>query len=384
MPADARSQSEVLELTAEETSKVDLDSSNRDENEKRPFEVEVASLYFDPENPRLAEYPNTGTQASLFGVLEKEFDLQPLADSMYRSGFFWEEPLVVVKEPLAELQGKEGLIVIEGNRRLGALRSIFRNPEAYPNDEWRERLLKIPVIQRTDRDETLAYVGFRHITGIVPWESAAKAQYAHSLVKRGSNLEEISQLIGDKTRDIARWVRTQSLVELAKDNGLEQGDAAKTFYFSYLLTATDAPSTKKWLSLELDSEKGTVEELKIENLIKLWSWLYGSKSKEISPVVPESRQIHKLNRVLGNPKAVSELEKTGDLEKALIETKSPSEYLVETLGKIRSLSMDLSSFAIGFDSISEITDDFSVQEDATSELKRSLKHLADVQSRLGL
>jgi hypothetical protein len=184
------------------------------------------------------------------------------------------------------------LVVIEGNRRLAALKTIHQHPEIYTDAAARERLKKIPVIERGERKETLAFVGFRHITGIVPWESAAKAQYAHDLVKRGLSLEQIAQTIGDKTRDIARWVRTQSLVEHAHEQGLAESDAANAFYFSYLLTSTDAPGTKRWLDMKTDEKTGLVTDIDLGRLEELWYWLYGSKAREISPVVPESRQIH--------------------------------------------------------------------------------------------
>ena len=236
-----------------------LAAYTRSAKEKRPEERSVEEeLFLDPKNPRLADTGHTGTQASILRVMEREFDLQPLIDSMYRSGFFWEEPLVAVREPLPELKGKKVLHVIEGNRRLAALKTILHNPDQFPNAEARNRLKKVPVIERDDRVETLAFVGFRHITGIVPWEAAAKAQYAHGLVKGGHTLEEIAQLIGDKTRDIARWVRTQSLVEHAHELGLREDDAAKAFYFSYLLTSTDAPGTKKWLEMKESASSGLV------------------------------------------------------------------------------------------------------------------------------
>jgi hypothetical protein len=63
---------------------------NRTEKEKRPTEVEVEKLYLDPKNPRLADKPHTGTQPSILKVMAKDFDLQPLIDSMYQKGFFWE------------------------------------------------------------------------------------------------------------------------------------------------------------------------------------------------------------------------------------------------------------------------------------------------------
>jgi hypothetical protein len=363
--------------------KLDIAAYNRTEQEKRPQPVPVSDLYLDPKNPRLAETVHTGTQASIHRVMEKEFDLQPLIDSMYRNGFFWEEPLVAVRESLAELRGKKVLLVIEGNRRLAALRTIHHNPDIYTNAAARNRLLEVPVLTRDHRKETLAFVGFRHITGIVGWESAAKAQYAHGLVRGGHSLDEIAQTIGDETRDIARWVRTQSLLEHAHEQGLQEDDASKKFYFSYLLTATDAPATKRWLELQADETRGVVTNVNPDRLEKLWHWLYGSKSQETPPVVPESRQIHKLNRVIASPRAVQELISTGNLDRALVETKDRGEYVLETLSAIRSLLQDLAAVLTGQDKFAESLSDAPNVKTAKQEFLRVEKSLTDVKEKLG-
>lgn len=315
--------------------------------------------------------------------MERGFDLQPLIDSMYRSGFFWEEPLVAVREQLTELKGKVVLIVIEGNRRLAALKTILSNPDQFPDKAARGRLTKVPVIERDTREETLAFVGFRHITGIVPWEAAAKAQYAHGLVKGGHPLEEIAQLIGDETRDIARWVRTQSLVDRAHDLGLNEDDAAKQFYFSYLLTSTDAPATKRWLEMETEETSGLVTSINEERLKELWSWLYGSKSSEISPVVPESRQIHKLNRVIASAKGVKELQRTRNLDRAFVETKERGEYIIETLASIRSLLQDIAANLVGEDKFAESLSDSARVREARAEFDRVEKALGEAKQKLG-
>jgi hypothetical protein len=321
--------------------KIDLASYNRDPGEKQIQEKHVDELKLDPKNPRLAEVVHTGTQASIQKVMEKEFDLQPIKDSLYRNAFFYEEPLVAVYEPLAESGTKPVLVVVEGNRRLAALKSILENPAEYPNEAARKRLKEIPVVIRTNRDETLPFVGFRHVTGIKEWEAPAKAQYAHRLVTAGYTIDQIAQLIGDKTRQVERWIRTQSLVLRANKLGMAQEDAAKSFHFSYLLTATDAPATQKWLKLHQDTAKGLVKEVDDDKLRQLWEWLYGSKQNEISPVVPESRQIHKLNRVLAIPAATKELEKTRNLERAVAYTQAREEYVADVLAHVRSALQDM-------------------------------------------
>jgi hypothetical protein len=362
---------------------LDIAAYNRTEEEKRPKAHKVGELYLDPKNPRLADASHTGTQPSILRVMERDFDLQPLIDSMYRNGFFWEEPMVAVMEPLPELKNKKVLVIIEGNRRLAALKIIHSNPDIYADSGARARLKEVPVLVRDERKETLAFVGFRHITGIVPWESAAKAQYAHDLVKRGLSLEQIAQTIGDKTRDIARWVRTQSLVEQARENGLMESDASKSFYFSYLLTATDAPATKKWLEVDLDAESGLVRSINAQRLEELWLWLYGSKSREVAPVIPESRQIHRLNKVIGSPRAVQELRKTGNLDRALIETKERGDYVIETLGSIRSLLQDLAANLTGEEKFAETLTNSPKVRQAKVEFQRVENALTAVKAQLG-
>lgn len=363
---------------------IDMAAYQRTDDEKRIHEVEVGQLFLDPKNPRLAEVAHTDTQASILKVLEDEFDLQPLKDSLYRNGFFYEEPLVCVREPLAQLKGKKVLVVIEGNRRLAALKSIHNSLAEFPDPAARKRLEKVPIVLRDDREETLAFVGFRHITGIVAWESAAKAQYALHLVDGGQTVEGIAQLIGNKTRDIERWIRTQSLIERANVLGLKQEDAAKDFFFSYLLTATDAPATKKWLRLETDPRKGTVKKVDDDRLTVLWRWLYGSKEEEASPVIAESRQIHKLNRVLAFPAAVKELEKTGNLERSFAHTKSREEYLAESLGRVRSDLQDIVA-AVSADGKLEETDGNRAHvQMAKKELKQVETVLGNLRSVLGL
>jgi hypothetical protein len=352
--------------------------------EKQIQEKLVNDLHLDPKNPRLAEVVHTGTQASIQKVMEKEFDLQPIRDSLYRNAFFYEEPLVAVYEAVAEFGSKPVLVVVEGNRRLAALKSILENHAEYPDESARRRLQKIPVVVRDSRDETLPFVGFRHITGIKEWDAPAKAQYAHRLVRAGYTVERIAQLIGDKTRQVARWIRTQSLVLQANRLGITQEDAAKVFHFSYLLTATDSPATQKWLKLRQDPKKGLVKQVSDEKLRKLWNWLYGSKQQELSPVVPESRQIHKLNRVLAVPEAVKELEKTGNLDRALAYTQSREEYVASILAEARTMLQDMHTTVYLDGPLVDSRKSHEFVASAKAELQKIKKVLDSIQKDLNL
>lgn len=364
---------------------LDLTAYERTEEERRPVPTEVNQLYLDPKNPRLADVAHTNSQSSILQVMEKHFELQPLIDSMLRNGFFWEEPLVAVRERLAEAKNAKVLIVIEGNRRLAALKMIHANQ--FGDDEARARLIAVPVLVRDHRAETLAFVGFRHITGIIPWEAAAKAQYALGLVKAGYTIEEIAERIGDEGKDIERWVRTQSLIELARDHGVREDDVVRSFFFSYLLTATDAPGTKRWLEIKTDPKRGVVNQANWGRVKKLWHWLYGSKTEEISPVIPESRQIHRLNRIIAHPAAVKELEATGNFNRAFSQTKERGEFIVEKLTQVRDLLQDLSGYLSGLDGqelFGKRVDDLPYVTDAKREFVRIQRSIEEIKEKLKL
>jgi hypothetical protein len=370
--------------TARNASRIDLTAYKRDPGEKQIQEKLVSDLHLDPKNPRLAEVLHTGTQASIQKVMEKEFDLQPIRDSLYRNAFFYEEPLVAVYEPLAEFGPKPVLVVVEGNRRLAALKSILGKHAEYPSEAARKRLEKIPVVVRNNRDETLPFVGFRHVTGIKEWDAPAKAQYAYRLVTAGYTVDRIAQLIGDKTRQVDRWIRTQSLVLRANKLGITQEDAAKGFHFSYLLTATDAPATQKWLKLRQDPAKSLVKQIDEDRLRQLWDWLYGSKQREVSPVVPESRQIHKLNRVLGVPAAAKELEKTGNLDRAVAYTLSREEYVANVLAEVRSMLQEMHTTVYLDGPLVDSKERHELVASAKEEFQKISKVLGSIQKDLGL
>ena len=80
----------------------------------------VSDLTFDVKNPRLPEFGLTinSSEAAVARVLWDAMDVRELVMSIAASGFFRHEPLIVARE-----DGKN--IVIEGNRRLAAVRVLI-------------------------------------------------------------------------------------------------------------------------------------------------------------------------------------------------------------------------------------------------------------------
>lgn len=139
--------------------------------------------------------------------------------------------------------------------------------------------------------------------------------------------------------------------------------------------------------MKTDSKFGVVKSVNTTRLKKLWLWLYGSKSEEVSPVIPESRQIHKLNRIIAHPTAVKELEATSNFDRALTQTKERGEYIVDKLTQIRGLLQDLSGYLSGLDGqelSGKRVDDLPFTNDAKREFARIRKSIDEIKGKLEL
>lgn len=165
----------------------------------------VSDLQLDPHNPRLALESNVGQDAILKRMYQDEA-LEELAHSLARNGYFWEEPLVIVPE-----KGKP--VVVEGNRRLAALKlladpalrkkiGVTNFPELPAGRA--EELKKVPTVQYDSREDVVPYLGFRHITGVKKWEPFAKARYVAGLINSGTPIAEIEESIGDEARTVKK------------------------------------------------------------------------------------------------------------------------------------------------------------------------------------
>jgi len=139
--------------------------------------VAPSDLRFDPSNPRFAGVSARYSQDQIQDALEKEphYAVQ-LVDSFLENGFIDYEPLVVRHE------GRH-YVVVEGNRRLAAIRHILANREKYADRSKRlADLERIPVLVFPERSgtqnekEQRVYLGVRHLFGFRDWPAESKAR----------------------------------------------------------------------------------------------------------------------------------------------------------------------------------------------------------------
>ena len=123
-------------------------------------------------------------------------DVREVMLSIAASGYFRHEPLIVAREG-----GKN--VVIEGNRRLAAVRVLLDPTLVEATDipaigkDAKEALRQLPIIA-SNRKDAWQYIGFKHVNGPAKWTSYAKSQYVTKVHREfGVSLEDIAKQIGD-------------------------------------------------------------------------------------------------------------------------------------------------------------------------------------------
>src|SRR5690606_32595234 len=105
--------------------------------------VKIENLRFDTENPRIVQRPQDGSDNEMIHALSRECPLWDLLTSIFASGIPEYEPLLVTPQ-------KDAFTVLDGNRRLAAMK-ILNDHVAY------EKFLP-PNMLRFSRSDAIAKI----------------------------------------------------------------------------------------------------------------------------------------------------------------------------------------------------------------------------------
>ena len=282
-------------------------------------EVRTDELHFDRRNPRLFledELKGDPSDTDLIRVLWRDFAVDELALSIGSNGFFRHEPLFATME-----EGRR--VVVEGNRRLAAVRLLVDaelRREVGATDlpqissERKHELERLPVIE-CERGEVWQFVGFKHVNGPQAWQSYAKAQYVawvhHEL---GVSLHDIASTIGDRHTTVRRLYRGLMALLQAEHHGVfdREDRWKKHFSFSHLYTGLGYSNIQSFLGIDDEHSfcRDPVPEHRVKELGDLCLWLYGRKSTSTQPVVrSQNPHLRNLDSALGSPRGVTALQR---------------------------------------------------------------------------
>ena len=299
----------------------------------------VEHLNLDCHSARLVEFEHTRKtkDEEIIQLLWDTMGIHELVLSISAGGFFRHEPLVIAQE-----EGKN--IVIDGNRRLAAVR-ILLDPGivdsgyvAIPelSNDARESLSNLPVVIGTRKD-SWRQLGFKHVNGPAKWGSYAKARYIANVHRKYDvPLGDIARQIGDNHGTVQRLYRALMVLEQAESlRVFDRSDRYYSFFsFSLLVFAVDYPAICEFIGLRSVDDEATcpVPDNKRGELGELFRWVYGSKRESQPPVIArQNPHLRQLAAVLGNREAVAALRDGIDLDVAFELSRPTSTVFEEAL-----------------------------------------------------
>lgn len=305
--------------------------------------VDVADLRLDPQNPRLPPDLNFSLeeQHAIALYINKHFDPLKIAQSIEEHRFFESEPLIAVK------QGGV-YVVIEGNRRLTALMGLrdsnLRGQFADENRGW-VRLsgatapTEVPVLVVSHPKDVAALLGYRHISGIEPWDPYAQARFIAQLVDRdGHSLDEVAELVGRTRTEISSKYRDFEVLRQVDEMGIDTSRARKSF--GVFNNAMQRRGIRKYIGApdprQVDPGFWPLTDGNEGNARTLLKLIFGDRRGE-GRVIFDSRQLGDLAKVL-NEESGSALEvliRSGDIAEAMEATQDLDERFARAVRRAR-------------------------------------------------
>lgn len=341
----------------------------------------VSDLAFDTRNPRLAEFEVGASEAELIQVLWEVMDVQELVLSIAASGYFEHEPVIVARE-------NKKNVVIEGNRRLAAVKLLlsphlgreFNASIPEITKERRDALREIPALV-SSRKGAWRYLGFKHVNGPAKWRSYAKSQYIADIHRNyGVPLDDIAKQIGDTHKTVRRLYRGLMVIEQAEDLGAYQrSDRWRGhFAFSHLYAGLGYQGISDFLNLRSadDEDPQPVPREKKAELRQLLIWMYGSKREKIPPAIQsQNPHLRQLDAVLANTEALAALRNGAELSVAYEASRPSGKVFEEALvGAKQNLQKARAALSSGYDgskALLGIADDVAdLADDLHQEMQR--------------
>ena len=353
--------------------------------------VPVEYLVLDRRNPRLLGLNPGADEVEIIARLYSAEDLNELLHSIASNGYLNIEPLVVLKD-----NGR--LIVLEGNRRLAAIR-LFQEPSLATSifemaqlriklpditDEVRDTFKEIAVWRVRNRGDARAYIGFKHINGAVKWGSYAKAKFAAEWYHDGkTSFSEIAGRIGDRHDTVKRMVNAIYVLEQAEDAEVFRIDDRMNprFNFSHLYTALSRAPYMQFLGVDAswvryDPSKNPIPPDKIDCLREVLRWIYGSKEDAVPPVVQsQNPDIKHLGEVIASAEGLTVLRAKGLLFEAHASIQPADSKFSEALLRARKEIREASNSLRGFDG--ENTSLIGIAEDVSETAKTILGRMKE-------
>lgn len=281
----------------------------------------IHNLYLDPMNPRLGRHRMSldTTQDELLEIM-RAWVLDELAHSYLGNGGFWtHEPMIVVAE---SLYGHPHLVVVDGNRRLAALKLLYETVQGRPVPrKWsamfqgaqipEDLFDRVPYVLAKSRSEVQTFLGFRHVTGIKQWAPDKKAAFIATLIdEEGMSYQDVAGKIGSNASAVRKhYIAYGTLLQIEKIvEGFVAEKADNRFPILYMSIGTLGVQQYLCIDTRVDpnSAKNPVPEEFFQNLEHFSRWVFGTV--ESQPIVSTTSLVADFGKMLESRDAIEYLE----------------------------------------------------------------------------
>jgi hypothetical protein len=319
-----------------------------------PLSVSINDLLLDPNNPRFAElgdnkpiserrFAEKSVQEKAFEKM-KEFDVAELRDTIRIIGFLPMDRLVV-KEWKSE-SGDKKYIVIEGNRRLSALKWLLQLEnegkvelsEVFKNSISTIEVLKIDSENAPDNIYQIL-PGLRHVSGIKEWGPYQKAKAVHKLRTSGMEPSEAAQALGLSVRSANSLWRAYLALEQMSNNE-EYSEFADPKLYSYFEELLKKPNLRDYFEWS-DDYQGFSNKQKIA---EFYSWIVVPDGDDENSIkkISEAQNIRELSKIIDDKAAMEVFRQpNGTLIRAMsrFDQSHPADWFPEVENVSRLLSL---------------------------------------------
>lgn len=237
----------------------------------------VTSLLLDTQNPRLPQSGGALTQKQMIEELVTHDAVFELAKDISTQGFFPTEILLGVKDG-------DHVVIVEGNRRLAALKLLI-NPELAPQthlEKFRrlseavtpKSIEKVNVTLAPSRQAATPILLSRHIgLSVQGWSRPMQARFYRQLLELKVTPDELVQKYGVSQADLQKYVQADAVYRLACS--LDFPEAVKTqvqdtrqFPLSTLERLVTSQPVREFLQLKPDPNQVLVSTAKSDEFLK--------------------------------------------------------------------------------------------------------------------
>lgn len=198
--------------------------------------IKITNLFLDPENIRLQVARKT--QDSLINDLFINENAMQILESIAINGFFPDEPPVAVEED-------DKIIVIDGNRRVSALK-VLNRPILVPSKEKKIKgmlkdissdIKEIEVIIAPERESIRHFLASKHTQNTKrPWRPLRQAYFYKAELQRGKTINELKTEY--PSVDIPKFIKLLNMHKIAKSYKYEAGNIEKKVHNDRLFPAS--------------------------------------------------------------------------------------------------------------------------------------------------